>query len=513
VAVAEHPGDLLVVDERNRRFGVETNGINFIGERERLMGQRELSTFWIASSFYPFNLLLGILVYGLGLPLWATIVVVAGIGFAAYFYVGLASIPGARSGISTQALTRVTFGINGNRVNALFAWVTGIAYEIINVVTGVLAGAALFHEMGWHSAGHGPTIVALVVVYGFSILLPYLGHATVIYVQQAFAVILAIASAAIFISLVPHLDLSARVHGTGISFASGFFIGCGIVISGAWGYVMMAADYPRYMPSKTSGKKIFWNVLFSAGAPAAFLGLVGVLMASRGNLTALTADPVGGSKGELSTAIFVIWILAAIGGSIANNALTLYSAGLAAQALGLPVKRYQATIIDACIATVGIIYILFFDNGGFLAWLNSAVVFSVAWLGPFGAIWLTDLAWRKWTALPEEVHGGRASPFWGISGARRVAWPALILGMFAAMMCISVPKYTGPVAAALGNTDFSWLAGPLVGGLIYFLLARRTVAREVAGRHRLAPPPESIDSEEAYSTGVEHLLRGGHAKV
>ena len=182
----EHADNAGVVDERNRRFGVETNGINFIGEGERVMGQRELSTFWVASSLYPFNLLLGILVYSLGLKLWLSLVVVVVVG---YFFAGLASIAGARSGMSTQAITRVTFGINGNRLNASFAWVTGIAYEIINVVTGVFAGAALEHELGWHSTGHGPAIVALIVVYGISVLLPYLGHATVIYVQQAFAVV------------------------------------------------------------------------------------------------------------------------------------------------------------------------------------------------------------------------------------------------------------------------------------------------------------------------------------
>jgi purine-cytosine permease-like protein len=502
--------DLPVIDERNRRFGVETNGINYIGEDERVMGQRELSTFWVASSLYPFNLLLGILVYSLGLPLWASLVVVVGVGFVAYFFAGLASIAGARSGISTQAITRVTFGINGNRLNASFAWVTGIAYEIINVVTGVFAGSALLHELGWRTTGDGPAIVALIVVYGISVLLPYLGHATVIYVQQAFAVVLVIASVLILGSLAGNIDLGAHVAGTGISYLSGFLIGCGIVVASAFGYVMMAADYPRYMPSDTSGRTIFWNVLLSAGVPAAFLGLVGVLMASQGNLDALIADPVGGSQSELTSFIYIVWILAAIGGSIANNALTLYSAGLAAQAIGLPLKRYQATILDACIATVGIVYILFFDAGGFLSWLNSVIVFTVVWLGPFGAIWLTDLAWRRWTALPQEVHGGPASPFWGFSGARRAAWPALLVGMFAALMCISVPKYTGPIAVALDNTDLSWLVGPLVSAGVYYVIARRTVAAEVAERYERAPDAAQIDADEAYATGVEHLGRELH---
>ena len=36
-----------------------------------------------------------------------------------------------------------------------------------------------------------------------------------------------------------------------------------------------------------------------------------------------------------------------------------------------------------------------------------------------------------------------------------------------------VPAMQGPLAKALGNTDFSWLSGSLVAGGLYFLLTRR----------------------------------------
>ncbi len=493
------------VDPRNKRFGVETNGINFIPLEERKMTHRELSLFWIASSFYPFNLLLGILVYSLGMPLWLTLIVVLGVGLIGYIYPAFASIPGARSGIATQAVTRLTYGIQANRFNNLIGWAVGIAYEIANVVVGVFAGVALFDQLGW-TGGNGPKIVSFFIVYGISVLLPYLGHATVIYVQRFFAVVLTIASVLMFVSLLPGLDFTASAGDIGISQWSAFMIGCGIVLAGGFGFVMMAADYPRYMSNKTSSGSIFWNVLASAGLPAIFLGLIGVMMAAQGDLDALIADPVGGAKTLFSTPIFVVWLIAAIGGSIANNALTLYSAGLAAQAVGLPLKRYQATIVDAAIATVGIVYILFKDDGGFLAWMNSVLVFSVVWLGPFGAIWLMDLAWRHWLALPEEVHGGRHSPFWGMSGARRYAWIALIAGMVAAFLCISVPKYTGPIAESLDFTDYSWLVGPIIAAVLYFVLAKNTVRDEVTHRLERLPKDSEIDTAEAFDTGVDHSL-------
>jgi nucleobase:cation symporter-1, NCS1 family len=39
-----------------------------------------------------------------------------------------------------------------------------------------------------------------------------------------------------------------------------------------------------------------------------------------------------------------------------------------------------------------------------------------------------------------------------------------------------VPAMQGPVATALGNTDFSWLSGGLVAGALYFALARKVRA-------------------------------------
>ena len=45
------------------------------------------------------------------------------------------------------------------------------------------------------------------------------------------------------------------------------------------------ADWPRYLPSRTSSKSIFWNVLWSASGIAIFLGFMGVILSSRGDMS------------------------------------------------------------------------------------------------------------------------------------------------------------------------------------------------------------------------------------
>ena len=83
----------------NQAFSIEQRGIEFVPENERTMKPRELGIFWAGSSMYPFNVLLGVLIYGLGLPLWLAIVVTVGGGILSYVPVAFGSIAGARSGM------------------------------------------------------------------------------------------------------------------------------------------------------------------------------------------------------------------------------------------------------------------------------------------------------------------------------------------------------------------------------------------------------------------------------
>lgn len=454
-------------------------------ESERNMTPRQLGVFWGGSSLYPFNVLLGVLIYSLGMPLWLTIVITVVGGALSYAPVALGSIAGARSGMPTHISLRATFGIDGERVNALLGWIVGIIYEIINVAVGVFAAVAIFNELGWHNSGDTGLWIGLVVVYGLCICLPLLGHATMIFVQKFFAVALGIASVLLFISLAGDVHLAARAGDalSGKATLQAALVAMGIAWAGGYSYMIVALDYPRYMPTNSQSKSIFWQVLIGSSAAAGFLGLVGAMMAAQATIV----DPVADVKSIVPKAIYIIWILAAIGGSISNNALTLYSAGLAAQAVGLPLKRWQATIVDGCIAIAGLVYVLFIDNGKFFANLNSYIILSIAWIGPFGAVWLIDLWLRKWYVRPEHAHGGKGTPFAGIRGPRVNAWIAMVAGIAAAMLTIQSPKFNGPIAKWL-STDLSWAAGPLVAGGLYWVLARAQVLAEAASHDRAHGP-------------------------
>ncbi len=140
---------MAAIDTDNRTFAVEQRGIEFVPDDARTMEPRQLGVFWFGSSMYPFNLLLGLLIYGLGLPLWLAVLVTVGGGALSYAPVAWGSIAGARSGLPTHIALRATYGVRGEPVNAALGWAVGIIYEIINVAVGVFALNALFAEIGW----------------------------------------------------------------------------------------------------------------------------------------------------------------------------------------------------------------------------------------------------------------------------------------------------------------------------------------------------------------------------
>jgi NCS1 family nucleobase:cation symporter-1 len=130
-------------------------------------------------------------------------------------------------------------------------------------------------------------------------------------------------------------------------------------------------------------------------------------------------------------------------------------------------------LVDAVIATIGIVWVLFI-NENFLASLNKVVVFTIVWIGPWGAIWIYDAFRRNWNIDPVAAHGGPESPYWGTNG---IYWPgaiALVVGMVAALLTISVPNFVGSISTSfLDSADWAWLVGPVVALIVFAALDRR----------------------------------------
>jgi purine-cytosine permease-like protein len=150
------------------------------------------------------------------------------------------------------------------------------------------------------------------------------------------------------------------------------------------------------------------------------------------------------------------------------------------QALGLPVKRWQAVVVDTVIAGGITTYAVF--SSSFSTLLSEFVDGVIVWIGPWIAVFLVDWVLRRYRYVPAELQRtDRQGLYWRNGG---IHWPGIIAqvgGGVMSLLCLNeYPHYVGPIARAAGGggADFSVFAGLIVGGLLYLVFAWRGVRRE-----------------------------------
>ena len=257
-----------------------------------------------------FFVAVGVIAIELGLSVWQALIAVV-LGTLLFATVAVASIAGVRSGLPTMTFTRAVFGPRGNLPHVALAWAASVAFEAINCIFGVYALLALMPFLGWEHPGDAGKVLATLVVLGASAVIAIYGHATMVYVQRVFAVALTVVLILVLAYCIGGVDWSASARGDLTTWETiAVILAAGAVIaSGPISYLFNAPDWVRYLPSRTASASIFWTVFLASGAIALFLSVMGVLLASRGDMS----DPVGGVEPFVPEWLYILYILAAVG--------------------------------------------------------------------------------------------------------------------------------------------------------------------------------------------------------
>lgn len=258
----------------------------------------------------------------------------------------------------------------------------------------------------------------------------------------------------------------------GVDLLAALAAGITIVASAPLSYTT-SADFARYLPRSTSA--------FSVAAWTA-LGIFvpGVLVTSVGALagTALDmSDPERALETIMPSWFTPIFLMAVIVGTIANNAMTAYSSGLALQAVGLRLRRSRSVLVDGTIGIALTMYALLVSN--FLDTVDNMMQLVVTVMGPVMAVYAADVLWRRNRYNgPGLSDQSDRSPYWYTSGINWAGTAAVFTGIAAAGACVAAKVYTGPVAQVIGGVDLSPLAGIGVSAGLYLLLMSRYPAAE-----------------------------------
>jgi len=449
---------------------VEHRGIEYIPAHERYTTPFQLGMMWSSALFNVTNVVYGALVVSIGLNFGQAVIVIL-IANVTWILAGMASLPGPAAGTTAFASSRAAFGIHGNKALAAFNWMTQVGYEILDLSIVVLAALALLTKTGVH-AGTGLKIVLVMAGAIVQSLLPLFGHRSILrtlkFLLAPFAVLFLILAVLVISKI--HLG---HAHPAGWAL---WFGGLALAASASGlGWTVNASDFSRYIPETTSRSKIVAAVTVAGALPTTALMILGAAVAT---LLTNASDPISGLPHAFASWFVVPYLLFVIVQLIAVNALDLYSSGVTLQAVGVRVSRLQAVTIDAVISGFGALAVIL--SGSFNAFLSDFLLFMIVWFAPWTAIYCIDYLLRRGRYDHDALSAtGTTGRYRRPGGLHTPGVIAQLAGMFMSLMCINTSVFVGPLCRALGGTDLSIPAGLVVGGVVYLLLARRSVPAEV----------------------------------
>ncbi len=456
--------------ELSEALQIDPHGIEPIPDADR--DSTPLQQFWIWSgaNIAPINWVLGALGIVLGLSLIETILVITIGNLVGCALFGLFCVMGHRTGVNQMVLSRSAFGRRGAYVPGVaqllltMGWVGVNTWVVLDLVLGVLS------ELGYDGGTATKYVVgfvlmalqAAIAIYGF-----YLIRTFEKYTVPVAALVMVVMSVLAW----TESDVvwsNSTVHGSDkITSISQLLTAIGI----GWGisWFTYSSDYTRFVARRYTDVQVWRATALGMFLPTVWLAALGASIASAGT----EADP-----SQLVASVFGVMTIPVLflimHGPIATNILNLYSCSLAALSIGLRTARWKVTAAAAVIGS-GVL-IIFIQDDSFATSFDSWIVSIIVWISPWAGITLVEYFVLRRGKV--DVPALYEPPDRSIYGD--VNWPAiiaLVVGLAAGWSWEYglVEPLQGPVAKALGNTDFSWAAGMFVAGGLYWLLASKRV--------------------------------------
>ncbi|HEY4383884.1 MAG TPA: cytosine permease [Ktedonobacteraceae bacterium] len=460
----------MATEQEAQSGTIEQRGIEVVPENERRGRPRDLFFLWLGTNANVFYIINGALLISLGLSFYQSLAVIL-VGNLAFFLLGLTSIQGPRTGTATFAISRASFGPNGGRLLSFFNWCTLIGFEGSGLALAVIAILTLMHAVGVSfSDAAWFKIVVILVVAAVQIYLPTIGHAAIMAFQKVLAWIFLLFFVIVAVMVAGKMQLSGGQSGSFAAMTVGFAL---MVSGGGISWANTGSDYSRYLPKTVRSGPVIWASSLGGMIPAVLLEILGAAVATR---LPGASDPISGLPSALAGWFLVPYLLLLCVNMLAVNAIDLYSSGLTLQALGLPLKRWQATAVDMAICTVLAIIAIF--SSSFNTLYGEFLSLLIIFLAPWCAIYLMDAWMRHNTYDVPGLFARLGGPYWYQGGINPAGIIAQIVGMVASALWLNSSLIVGPLSKLFHNSDMSVFTGFIVGGVLYWLLARFVFAHK-----------------------------------
>jgi trigonelline permease len=457
-----------MADELTPSSLVEGRSIDWVPLEERHGRVGDLFTLWFGTNIAPLPIITGALavqVYGLNLG-WGICAIFLGHALGA-IVLALCSAQGPQLGVPQMLQSRGQFGRYGALLVVCFAAIIYVGFFTSNVILASSSINAIFPLIGAPTGALVAGVAAAcigIIGYNFIHLLNRIGT----WVMGA-------AILAGYVLIIGRLPADFASRG-GVSI--GGWLGT-LSLAAIWqiSYACYTSDYSRYLPPTVGIFRPFIATYLGAllGTSVSFIFGALVVIGSPAGTAPMAA--IRESLGPLGPVLMLLFIL----NVISHNALNIYGATLSiitsiqtfssrwVPARGVRVALF-VLVLGACLAAaIG-------AADDFIARFMRFILTMLIVLVPWATINLVDFYYVKRRRYDVSslfaADGGRYGLF------RSSAITAYVIGIVVQLPFVVIPSFTGPIAAALGGADISWIVSPLVTAPAYLWLERQRAARE-----------------------------------
>jgi NCS1 nucleoside transporter family len=448
-------------DYGKKVLAVEPGGVEAIAEKDRHGRPGHLFATWMSPNLEFATIYVGALGVFFGLNFVQAVIGILlgnGLGALAHYFL---TKDGPRYGVPQMVLGRAAFGRFGNILpSASNAFAAGIGWFAVNSVSGAFALATLSH---WSVT----TSLLLVVIVQISV--AFLGHNLVQKVERYLMpyLVLVFGWAAIVIFSKSHLSTPTHWF-----FPGAFLVFTGAVYGYAAGWNPFAADFARYLPTKTNGKSAGLMASFGLFTSAAVLELVGAAAVSAGmHPYGATTNPVGDFTSFLPTSLGKLVLFGIVLGSICANALNIYSGSMSFLAMGVKLPTNILRALTALVFGVAGYFVAHWAAGNPANNLENFLLVMSYWIGPWLGVIFADKYLRRGKDIKPLLF------------AKRENWAGPVAFLVGAVLSIwlfaNQSYYVGVVPKHNGNFgDIAFPIGFAISFILYTLLGQTKVKSE-----------------------------------
>ncbi|KJS17116.1 MAG: cytosine permease [Peptococcaceae bacterium BRH_c4b] len=424
---------------------VEPYGVEPIPKEERHGRPGQMFTIWFAINLNVVTWFTGFLGIEFGLSLkYAILAIIIGNIIGAAF-LALSSSIGAELGQPLIPASKRAFGKTGVFGLSFLNLVNNIGWLGVNLALAVMALQKIL-PLSYHSS--------LLLIAAVTLLVAVYGYNFIHVFAQWMSVIMGVLFLAMFVITVHNLPaiMSHTAPGSGGFNLGMFILAIAVAFSYQISYCPIGTDYARYLPENTPKKKLWQFSFWGAVSVCIWLEILGALTATLGMHTG-PMDFIARLMGVFTIPALITVIFSIL----PNNVIAIYSGGLAALAMGLPLKRWASALLTAGLGVL----IISFGSGKLAHTYTNFLLLLSYWIAPWLGVVLSDFYYHKANPWRKDEPKG-----W-------IGIVSFLCGVLISIPLMNSVLYVGPVAKNyLGGADISYFLSLLVSVLIYHVAVK-----------------------------------------